>query len=214
MEFHLSRNSTSTVVLSSTPLRSSSASTTTLVDALPVYHIYSPGQLTRNTTYISHISSDIAVKPEHKFKSARKGDIKDAASYGEGGVVEFARLNWRTFRSTRLVYNMQITDLDQFLTGSDLIGSARTFVGPDGLSYSWHMGMTTSLLTLKAAVPAETAPKTIAKFYPQSAVGAGRNPYLEVQPEGMHMLDIIVITWVFVETRRRELEKQYPAFPI
>jgi len=107
---------------------------------------------------------------------------------------------------------MQITDLDQFFTGSNLIGTSRTFVGPDGKSYSWHLGMTTSMLTLKQEVTVDV-PRTIAKFYPLNTVSSGRNPYLEIQPEGRHMLDIIVITWVYIETKRRGLEKQYPSIP-
>lgn len=32
-------------------------------------------------------------------------------------------------------------------------------------------------------------------------------PYLEIKPEGMHMVELIVLTWVYVATRKREEKK-------
>ncbi|TCD60806.1 hypothetical protein EIP91_009491 [Steccherinum ochraceum] len=211
MELHLSRDSTTTVVLSCAPKQAATGSANTLVEATPLYHIYSPGTFTRRTTFISRIDPTSALKLEHKFKSSDKKDIKERAAYLDGGVEEFARIHWHTLSSAKLVYNMQIIDLDRFMTGSDLIGSARMFTGPDGLSYSWHLGQMMSHLTLNAT-GSDGSSKEVAKFYPQTNLrSSNAKPYLDVHPEGLHMLDLIVITWVYIETRRRELEKRRPA---
>lgn len=50
----------------------------------------------------------------------------DSSAY-KGGVEEFARIHWHTLRSTKLIYNMQSMDIDQFLTGVNLIGTYVAF---------------------------------------------------------------------------------------
>ncbi|THH26752.1 hypothetical protein EUX98_g7435 [Antrodiella citrinella] len=36
--------------------------------ATPLYHIYTPGYIHRETTFISHISPDVANDPSYNFK--------------------------------------------------------------------------------------------------------------------------------------------------
>ena len=47
----------------------------------------------------------------------------------------------------------------------------------------------------------------IAEFHRAHNILKKRKARLEVQPAGMHMLDYIVLTFVYVENKRRERER-------
>lgn len=46
----------------------------------------------------------------------------------------------------------------------------------------------------------------VARFHDTSGIFKPRLPYLEISQEGMHIVDLIVITWVYVGIRKREEE--------
>ena len=96
------------------------------------------------------------------------------------------------------------------------------FTGPDGVQYRWAMGalgmnypkascLSASLVspTLNydmKLVTADEKKKVIAEFHRAHYITKKQKARLEVQPEGMDMLDYIVLTFVFAENKRRERE--------
>jgi len=85
------------------------------------------------------------------------------------------------------------------------IGWSRTFVGPDGKSYKWKMGLITSILELDDG----SKPPTVVAHFHQKNTFKGTGAALELFPVGEHMLDVIVITWTYVESRRRDQERKH-----
>lgn len=56
-------------------------------------------------------------------------------------------------------------------------------------------------------VTADEKKTVIAEFHRAHHIIRKRKARIEVQPAGMHMLDYIVLTFVFVERKRREREE-------
>ncbi len=50
-------------------------------------------------------------------------------------------------------------------------------------------------------------PKTIARMHPRD-IFKGTRSFLEIGPEGLHMTELIVATWVFVEARWNDAGKR------
>jgi hypothetical protein len=108
--------------------------------------------------------------------------------------------------------------------GAESVSNTRSyqFTGPDGVQYRWAMGaagMNFPKVSLFSASPVSSTlnygmklvtvdeEKTvIAEFYRAHHVTNKRKARLEVQPAGMNMLDYVVLTFVFAESKRRDRE--------
>ena len=94
------------------------------------------------------------------------------------------------------------------------------FTGPDGVQYRWAMGpfgtanpkaslpsVSPVLSTLNHSMKLVTTDEkktVIAEYRRARHVLEKQKARIEVQPAGMGMLDYIVLTFVFAETKRRE----------
>ncbi|TCD64776.1 hypothetical protein EIP91_003636 [Steccherinum ochraceum] len=192
MELHLTRwGTTRTVLVASAPN----------APPTPLYHIHTPGAFSRKNTTICRIHPSIAHDPRYKLTSDRWGEIVDHKELGPG-LDEIARIEWHSWSSSKLVYGGEILKMNKFMPRGGLLWTDRTFVGPDGLSYTWHTGMH---LTLKVKKDGEKY--EVAKYHE----GITSKPYIEVLPAGMHILDLIVITWVFAATEKKDEEQSSAA---
>ena len=96
------------------------------------------------------------------------------------------------------------------------------FTGPNGVQYRWALGafgvdypkVSTFLAsplssTLNHIVKLVTTDEkaVIAEFHPANYLAKRRKARLEVHPAGMDMLDYIILTFVFVENKRRVREE-------
>ena len=91
--------------------------------------------------------------------------------------------------------------------------------GPDGVRYRWalgSMGMNLPKVSLSSTLSAPSTLKhgmklvttdekktVIAEFHRAHHLTKKQKARLEIQPAGMDMLDYIVLTFVFAETRHR-----------
>lgn len=107
---------------------------------------------------------------------------------------------------------------------SEPISYARsyTFIGPDGVEYRWAMGalglhlpkvglfsnspMFWTLKNSTKLVTADEGKTIIAEFHRPNYFIHKQKARLDVRPEGMQMLDLIVLTFVYVERKRRQRE--------
>ena len=96
------------------------------------------------------------------------------------------------------------------------------FTGPDGVQYRWSLGPGGMTLPKVRVFFTSPVPSTlncgtklvttdekktvIAEFHRARYFKKKQKARLEVRPAGMHMLDHIILTFVFAETRRRERE--------
>ncbi|KIJ92577.1 hypothetical protein K443DRAFT_113354 [Laccaria amethystina LaAM-08-1] len=83
----------------------------------------------------------------------------------------------------------------------------RMFTGPDGIEYRWKLGVHVPELCLNDSIDTPVA------RYHRSSLGIlspAHAAYLEVFPIGEHMVDLIVVTFVYIERLRQEEEAQRP----
>ncbi|KAJ8502479.1 hypothetical protein ONZ45_g11716 [Pleurotus djamor] len=121
------------------------------------------------------------------------------------GVVEpLAEIEWHTFASSRLRFqgkDVAFTDMFQ------RVGFAwrdRVFVGTDDREYKWRLSSASKLyLNDRTETPVARSHKLSLGIF-----GPSHSPYLEVFPEGEGILDMIIITFVYVEKLRRDNERR------
>ena len=98
------------------------------------------------------------------------------------------------------------------------------FTGPGGVEYRWALGVTGMKIPRVSPLIAPKIPSAlnhvfqpvtldenktvIAQFHRALHFPKKQRARLEVQPEGMNMLDYIILTFVFVEDEHREREKR------
>lgn len=117
---------------------------------------------------------------------------------------EVARIHWHLFKSTRLAYGGQITNMNQILTNFGCLARSFTFMGTDGRSYIWDLGllgMSPGVLKLN-----DDSKTVVARFHKRRCCFKRRKAYLEVYESCLHMLDLLVITFLFTEKTRRRRE--------
>ncbi|KAI6012971.1 hypothetical protein EDC04DRAFT_2579717 [Pisolithus marmoratus] len=111
-------------------------------------------------------------------------------------------IEWHIIGSSILrLYGEEMRTKD-FLPRHGFLWKKRTFTGPDGLSYRWDTGFWV------VYVYDETR-QEVARLYRRKLgiIGAKRDPYLEVNEELAHMLDMVVLTFIYVEKLRMDEEE-------
>ncbi|KAJ3532560.1 hypothetical protein NM688_g7401 [Phlebia brevispora] len=110
---------------------------------------------------------------------------------------EIGRIHWDYTDGSLMVYNLEVVKMDTFMPASNFTGAKRTFKGPDGRSYAWKMGLSSCSLD----VTGDTSVKSRTVVHVRPNITAKRAK-MEVDDEVLPMLDLIIITWVFMEQRR------------
>ncbi|KAF9644778.1 hypothetical protein BDM02DRAFT_843365 [Thelephora ganbajun] len=206
---------------------------TTLVDEAtghPKYQIDTPRKIARSVTRIRRFDSptqpplhqdddvdsdsgdDITDKGKKKSESKEDKHNREEADEADGGaeLLEtsdgIARIYWKWFSPDRIVFQGKITTRSEFLPKCGKMSGSYMFTGPDGIEYRWAMGAMG--MNYPKLVTTDEKKTVIAEFHRAHYFMKRRKARLEVQPAGMHMLDYIVLTFVFAEDKRRERERR------
>ncbi|KDQ54826.1 hypothetical protein JAAARDRAFT_60287 [Jaapia argillacea MUCL 33604] len=121
--------------------------------------------------------------------------------YTNGYEEEFAKIEWHSIRTTRLVYQGQIVNTNDFFRPSGFLGRDQKFKAPDGREYKWSTNRRGMDL-----IQRDQPTNVLASFKEQSIniFSPSRNARLDIYPAGQYMTDLIVTTFVYVEQKRRE----------
>jgi len=113
-------------------------------------------------------------------------------------------IEWRVFGTSTLRINGEEMQSKDFLRRHGILGRKRTFMGPDGRPYRWDM-----LLRVVVLSRDDESNVEVARYHRGSLgiIGPKMNPRLDIDPDVMHMLDMIIFTFVYVETVRMDKEK-------
>lgn len=122
---------------------------------------------------------------------------------------EIARIHWKLISSDRIIFRGKITTQNEFLPECGKMKGSYKFTGPNGVEYRWAMGAMG--LNYPKLVTMDEKKTVIAKFHRAHHFVKKQNARLEVRPEGMEMLDHIVLTFVYAENKRRERERAVAA---
>ncbi|KAH7921062.1 hypothetical protein BV22DRAFT_756907 [Leucogyrophana mollusca] len=148
-----------------------------------VYMTNTPSKMGSRTTTVSKI------RPNEK-----KSDMRDEFD-------SIAEIEWHFFASSIFRMNGKEVRTKDFIPSGGLQGRRRTFTGPDGKSYKWVLNFTSVSLEL-----ADGSQKNLASFQRAGAFGQKSGAVLEVSPLVAHMLDLVIITFIYVEKLRRDKE--------
>lgn len=114
-------------------------------------------------------------------------------------------IEWHLMSSSVMRLHGREMMTDTFIPSHGFTRRKRTFTGPDGLSYRWDMDFRIVRLSRDDASRQE-----LARSHRRSLgiIGPKKDPSLDVDPSLMHMLDMVVLTFIYVEKLRRDKEKR------
>jgi len=125
-----------------------------------------------------------------KDSQSVRSDDKTLANERDNEFSVLASIEWHTFASSRLIYQGKEVELQEFMPNEKSFARGRrVLTGPDGRTYRWN----------HPVLELNDGSKTPAAIYKRSRRRKGEPATIEILPDGEHMLDLIVITWVYVE---------------
>ncbi|KAH7922929.1 hypothetical protein BV22DRAFT_619039 [Leucogyrophana mollusca] len=151
-----------------------------------VYKTDTPFELGSRTTTVLKIRPNYDVSDMHDQFAAL-------------GVIE-----WHTFASSVFRFGGEELKTDEFIPSSGIRRRTRTFTGPDGCSYKWKLDFKVVVLYLN-----DDSETEVARYHRRSLgiLGPKHDPYLEVFSQGEHILDLLILTFIYVEKLRMDKER-------
>ncbi|KAG2070041.1 hypothetical protein BDR04DRAFT_1100714 [Suillus decipiens] len=112
-------------------------------------------------------------------------------------------IEWHTFTSSKFRTGGTEVETKKFIPEKGLFGQKRVFTGPDGRPYRWDLETTVVVLSRDDGSRME-----VARFHRATLgiIGKKRKAMLEVSPEVAHMMDTVIMTFIYVEKLRRDQE--------
>jgi len=110
-----------------------------------------------------------------------------------------ASIHWKVFSPSQVEHDFQTVSVHELLPKDGPFKTSYSFTAPDGFLYHWSSGLAGKrppVLTLDDGT-------TIAKYHSGDLFGP-RKKSLEIFARGERILDIIVLTFLYVEKRRRD----------
>ncbi|KAG2365619.1 hypothetical protein BDR07DRAFT_1398215 [Suillus spraguei] len=114
-------------------------------------------------------------------------------------------IEWHQFGSSKFRTGGTEIETNQFIPRKGLLSGKRVFTGPDGRPYRWDLTFNVVILSRNDGSRME-----VARFHRATLgiIGKKRKAMLEVSPEMAHMMDTVIMTFVYVEQLRRDKEKR------
>ncbi|KAK0234910.1 hypothetical protein EDD85DRAFT_61092 [Armillaria nabsnona] len=174
-----------------------------------IYKVSTPNKFSNCVTTVSRIVPSDYEPP--RVEDNELGSLQKAQSEEVDFKDRFAPLgyiDWKVFASSVLRFNGTEVKAIEYLKkqGWGWYGRHRVFKGPDGKEYKWILGASVSKLVLNDGSETLIAKFHIRKYGVFNAAKA-RPAYLEILPEGEHMVDVIFFTFVYIEKIRKEQER-------
>ncbi|KDQ60509.1 hypothetical protein JAAARDRAFT_126342 [Jaapia argillacea MUCL 33604] len=124
-----------------------------------------------------------------------------AGTYPDTHFEEMARIHRHHFHQSEIVYGGKILRVGDYLRKIGVIGQNRKSIAPDGKQYKWVLQMRGQ----KVLITNDFNETFIASF--KEANFGIRKPKhagcLQIFPSGQHMMDLIVVTFVYLEEKRK-----------
>ncbi|KAG1891486.1 hypothetical protein F4604DRAFT_1876578 [Suillus subluteus] len=113
-------------------------------------------------------------------------------------------IEWHKFSSSKFRYGGTEVETKEFIPKRGLWGRKRVFIGPDNRPYRWNLKSRVVVLSRDDASRAE-----VARFHRATLgiIGRKRKAMLEVSPEVAHMMDTVIMTFIYVEKLRMDKEQ-------
>ncbi|KAG2034539.1 hypothetical protein BDR03DRAFT_597125 [Suillus americanus] len=128
----------------------------------------------------------------------------DDQSHMQDQFDVLGEIEWHTLASSKFRYGGTEVEAKQFIPKKGLLGRKRVFIGPDSRPYRWDLNFRVLALSRDDASRTE-----VARFHRANLgiVGRKRKAMLEVSPEVAHMMDTVIMTFIYVEKLRKDNER-------
>ncbi|KAG2110580.1 uncharacterized protein F5147DRAFT_574421 [Suillus discolor] len=113
-------------------------------------------------------------------------------------------IEWHTFVSSKFRFHGTEVNTEEFIPKRGLWDRKRVFTGPDGRPYRWDLKSRVVVLSRDDTPRTEVARSHRATL---GIIGRKRKAKLEVSPEVAHMMDTVIMTFIYVEQLRRNKEQ-------
>ncbi|KAG2365611.1 hypothetical protein BDR07DRAFT_1607358 [Suillus spraguei] len=113
-------------------------------------------------------------------------------------------IEWHTFGSSKFRSGGTEVKTGKFIPKKCLRGRKRVFIGPDKRPYRWDLESKVVILSRDDGFRME-----VARFH-RASLGITERKHkamLEVSPEVAHMMDTVIMTFIYVEKLRRDKEE-------
>jgi len=156
-----------------------------------LYHIDTPYRQGPRTTIIRRSrNAPVSYSSSTKDTPSVLSEGETLTNGRDNEFSELASIEWHTFASSKLRYEGKEVDLKQFMPNEKSFARGRRIItGLDGRTYRWN----------HPVLELNDGSKTPIAVYKRRRCRSREQAMLEIMPEGEHMPDLIVITWVYVE---------------
>jgi len=169
----------------------------------PVYSTDTPHRWVKRVTTLSRISPDTAGAPlilgGDVGDSDATGLLRDAEGLRREGDA-LATINWTCIGGS-IEWESQTVGVYELLHRAGPLKGSFSFTAPDGVVYKWDLGVFGS--SQPVLTRNDHSDKVLARYNSGDLLHF-RNSRLEVDPSGESILDLIIVTLVYVEKTRRE----------
>ncbi|KAF8888287.1 hypothetical protein BD779DRAFT_1785833 [Infundibulicybe gibba] len=159
-----------------------------------------------NATYTNEIARRYTRKPAATICRIVPSGIRNSTSASltssRDQFGHLARVKWHNPNSSTIRMSGEEIKTEDFFRKvgwGRCIGRSRIFTAPDGKEYKWKIGMGSS--TLRANDSTKTR---IAKYHPGNYIINRRPASLEISPAGEHIVDVILVTFIYIEMIRQD----------
>ncbi|KAG6330804.1 hypothetical protein ID866_8288 [Astraeus odoratus] len=135
------------------------------------------------------------------YKVVPNPDPSDMQDYLEA----IGEIEWHWFGSSIMRLHGREMRTGEFIPRHGVLGRKRTFIGSDGRSYRWDMKFRVVVLSTN-----DDSRKELARSHRRSLgiIGPKKEPSLDIHEDLMHMLDLVMLTFVYVEKLRMDKEER------
>ncbi|KAE9393801.1 hypothetical protein BT96DRAFT_878908 [Gymnopus androsaceus JB14] len=173
-----------------------------------IYTVHTP--LMHRTTTISKTltdsdSTDIGIASGEEVKADSLAEHSVDETTGHPNFVYIAQIDWRVFDAKIRFGTGHYSGREMLakeLLRMEQLGRHYAFTGQDGKEYRWHLPLTCTKLTSN-----DTLETPIATFHRGKLFSLKSRAYLEIFPEGLHMMDEILVTFIYIEQQRKEAKE-------
>ncbi|KIM52759.1 hypothetical protein SCLCIDRAFT_140520 [Scleroderma citrinum Foug A] len=160
----------------------------TCASGRPLYVSSTPRRFSWTTTIKKYVADDFQLEMKDRFEVA-------------------AQIRWRIFCPAKFRIGGKSLRSDSFLTKHGVTRRRWTFRGPDGRWYRWDVHRRVVVLSLDDLSHREVAlyRRTTSRCFDILGVKSTK-PCLEISPEIEHMLDLVILTFIYVEKLRMDKE--------
>ncbi|KAG1754297.1 hypothetical protein EDB19DRAFT_1844116 [Suillus lakei] len=163
----------------------------------------------RNTV-ITDEQGQVIYKTDTPFKfggrttTIQKIKPNDDQSHMRDHFDVMGEIEWHKIASSKFRFRGTEVETKAFIPRKGLLGRKRIFTGPDGRPYRWDLQFKVVVLSRDDGSRTE-----VARFHRATLgiIGKKRKATLEVSPEVAHMMDSVIMTFIYVEKLRRDKEE-------